>query len=163
MKIRHAMTLLAACLVTAGLAAVAPARAAGDHDHDSGTAALKLDAGSKWHTDAPLQQGMLKIRAAVEHSLPAVHSGTFTDDQYRSLGHTIEKEIAYIVQNCKLAPEADTVLHGIIAELADGVEVVTGKKVVDDRSNGVVHLVKALDNYGTYFDHPAWTSVATGH
>ncbi|NMG56097.1 hypothetical protein [Aromatoleum aromaticum] len=163
MKTRTVTTLLATCLLTATLAGITPAIGAGSHDHDSGTAVLKLNAGSKWHTDAALQQGMLKIRTAVEHSLPAVHGGTFTDDQYRSLGHTVEKEIAYIVQNCKLAPEADTVLHGIIAELADGVEVVTGKKAVDDRSKGVVHLIGALDNYGTYFDHPAWMPVATGH
>ncbi|MCK0510881.1 hypothetical protein [Aromatoleum buckelii] len=163
MKTRTAKTLLAACLVTASLAGLPPAIAAGGHDHDNGAAALKLNAGSRWHTDAALQQGMLKIRAAVEHSLPAVHGGTFTDDQYRSLGHTVENEIAYIVQNCKLAPEADSVLHGIIAELGDGVEVITGKKAVGDRSKGVVHLVRALDNYGTYFDHPAWTRVATGH
>ena len=163
MKIRTATTLLAACLVTASLAGVTPAIAAGGHDHDSGTAVLRLNAGSKWHTDAALQHGMLKIRAAVEHSLPAVHGGTFTDDQYRSLGHTVEKEIAYIVQNCRLAPEADMVLHGIIAELADGIEGVTGTKAGGDRSKGVVHMVVALDNYGTYFDHPAWTPVATGH
>ncbi|MCK0509130.1 hypothetical protein [Aromatoleum anaerobium] len=163
MKTRTATALLAAGLITAGLAGFTPAFAAGGHDHDGGTIVLKLNAGSKWHTDAALQQGMLKIRAAVEHSLPAVHGGTFTDDQYRSLGHTVEKEIAYIVQNCRLAPEADTVLHGIIAELADGVEVVTGTKAGGDRSKGVLHLVGALDNYGTYFSHPAWTPVATGH
>ncbi|KON80269.1 hypothetical protein PA01_17935 [Azoarcus sp. PA01] len=163
MKTRTAKTLLATCLLAASFAGLPPALAAGAHDHDSGTAILKLDAGSRWHTDAALQQGMLKIRAAVEHSLPAVHRGTFTDDQYRSLGDTVENEIAYIVQNCKLAPDADAVLHGIIAELGDGVEVITGKKAVGDRSKGVVHLVRALDNYGTYFDHPAWTPVAPAH
>ncbi len=165
MKIHSAKNLIATCIICAlaGLTGAGNAVAADDHDHGSAATPLQLNAGSKWETDVPLQQGMLKIRAAVEGDLPAVHAGKFSDAQYQALGGAVEQQITYIVENCKLAPQADAVLHGVIAELVDGVDVVTGKKAVSDRSKGVVHLVKALDNYGTYFAHPGWRPVNTGH
>ena len=165
MKTYSARNLLAAGIIAAlaGLTGAGNAFAAEDHDHGSAAAVLQLNAGSKWETDAPLQQGMLKIRAAVEDKLPAVHAGEFSEAQYQALGGAVEQQITYIVENCKLTPAADAVLHGVIAELVDGVDVVTGKKAVSDRSQGVVHLVGALDNYGTYFAHPGWTPVNAGH
>ena len=165
MKTYSAKNLLAASIISAlaGLTGAGNAFAADDHDHGSAAATLQLNAGSKWETDAPLQQGMLKIRAAIEDKLPAVHGGKFSNAQYQALGGAVEQQITYIVENCKLVPEADAVLHGVIAELVDGVDVVTGKKAVSDRSQGVVHLVRALDNYGTYFAHPGWAPVNAGH
>ena len=68
MKTYSAKNLLATCIIAAlaGLTGAGNAFAAEDHDHGSAAAVLQLNAGSKWETDAPLQQGMLKIRAAVE-------------------------------------------------------------------------------------------------
>ncbi len=56
--------ILAAMLVLS----IPPTRAAGPaHEHDAhGTAALKLNNGQKWKTDAPLRQGMASIKAAVQ-------------------------------------------------------------------------------------------------
>jgi hypothetical protein len=51
----------------------------------------------------------------------------------------------------------------VIAEIGKGVDVVAGRKAIDDRSRGVVHLVRALDDYGTYFAHPGWEHIETGH
>lgn len=157
--------LLIACAISAvaGFVSASQALAAGEHGHGSNAPALKLNAGSKWQTDAPLRQGMVRIRASVEPRLGAVHGGKFTTVQYEAMGKAVEEQLAYIVANCKLAPEADAVLHGVIAEMSDGSDVVSGKKAVDDRSKGVVHLVNALNNYGQYFDHPGWTPVETGH
>ena len=39
----------------------------------------------------------------------------------------IEAQIAYMVENCKLAPEADASWHTIIANLGQGVEAAQGK------------------------------------
>ncbi|WP_211162893.1 hypothetical protein [Aromatoleum diolicum] len=147
----------------AGLAGTHHALAADAHDHGAATPVLKLNAGSKWRTDAPLREGMLKIRADVEQKLPAIHAGKFADAQYAALGKAVEAQLAYIVGNCKLEPAADAVLHGVIAEMSDGVEVVTGKKAAGERSNGVVHMVNGLNNYGSYFDHPGWKPVSPKH
>ena len=151
-------------LLAIALAAPMGAFAADAHDH--GKAAphkLELNAGKKWSTDDALRQGMTTIHASVSQTLPAAHSGKANASDYDAFGQTVSAQIAYIVENCKLTPAADAVLHGVIAELVDGVDVVTGKKAVSDRSQGVLHLVGALDNYGTYFAHPGWTPVNAGH
>lgn len=164
MKTVSAKALFISCaLAAATLAGVPQAIAADAHKHDAHTPALKLNAGSKWQTDAPLRAGMTKIRASVEPKLHAIHGGRFTTAQYETMGKAVDEQLAYIVGNCKLAPEADAVLHNVIAELSSGAEVVGGKKAVDDRSKGVVHIVNALNSYGQYFDHPGWKPVNAGH
>jgi hypothetical protein len=149
--------------VAAGFAMSVQAAEASDHDHGQATTVLTLNAGKKWQTDAPLREGMTSIRSAVQQALPAVHAGTFSDAAYAKLGETVEGQIGYIVQNCKLDPEADAVLHAVIAELSGGADIVTGKAAAASRSEGVVHLVKGLDSYGSYFSHPGWKAVAEAH
>ena len=154
---------IAGAIAAAALVGVPQAFAADAHNHGADTPALKLNAGSKWQTDAPLREGMVKIRAAVEPKLHAVHGGKFTPAQYEAMGKAVDEQLAYIVGNCKLAPEADAVLHNVIMELSGGAEVVGGKQASADRSKGVVHIVNALNNYGQYFDHPGWKPVKAGH
>jgi hypothetical protein len=165
MYTRCVRTLLAAGMlaVAVGFAVPVLAAEASGHDHGEATPVLKLDAGKKWQTDAPLRQGMTSIRSAVETALPAVHAGTFPDAAYTRLGETVEGQIGYIVQNCKLDPEADAVLHAVIADLSGGADILTGKAAAGSRSEGVVRLVKGLDSYGSYFSHPGWRAVAEAH
>ncbi|NMG28155.1 hypothetical protein [Aromatoleum evansii] len=164
MRTVSARGLFTACAITAAALAGAPQAFAADaHNHGANAPALKLNAGSKWQTDAPLREGMVKIRANVEPKLHAIHGGRFTTAQYEAMGKAVDEQLAYIVGNCKLAPEADAVLHNVIAELADGAGVVGGKQAAGDRSKGVVHIVNALNNYGQYFDHPGWKPVQAGH
>lgn len=137
--------------------------AAGSHDHGSAATMLKLNNGAKWETDGALRSGMEAIRSEIAQALPAVHAKRYAAAQYEALGQAVEQQLAYIVQNCKLTPAADEVLHGVIAEIGKGVDVVAGRKAIDDRSRGVVHLVRALDDYGTYFAHPGWERIETGH
>jgi hypothetical protein len=42
--------------------------------------------------------------------------------QHQPLAETVNAEVAGIVQNCKLEPEADEQLHIVIAELMAGAE-----------------------------------------
>jgi hypothetical protein len=165
MYIRCARRLLAAGVlaVAAGFAVSVQAAEAHGHDHGEATPVLKLDAGRKWETDAPLREGMTSIRSAVETALPAVHAGTFPDAAYARLGETVAGQIGYIVRNCKLDPEADAVLHAVIAELSVGADIVAGKAAAASRSEGVTHLLKGLDSYGSYFSHPGWKAVAEAH
>jgi hypothetical protein len=149
--------------IAAGFAVPALAAEASEHDHGQAAIELRLDAGKKWQTDAPLRQGMTSIRSAVDAALPAVHADTFPDAAYTRLGETVEGQIGYIVQNCKLDPEADAVLHAVIAELSGGADILTGKVAAGSRSEGVVHLVKGLDSYGRYFSHPGWKAVVEAH
>lgn len=155
--------LLLGAALAAGAFALSSAWAAAEHAHGQDNHALELNAGQKWATDDPLRQGMTKIRDAVDAKLPAVHRGKMSKAQYDALGRQIDTQIAYIVQNCKLDPKADAVLHVILADLSEGNEILQGKQAKLERSDGVVKVVHALGQYGSYFDHPGWKASQVAH
>ncbi len=154
---RIALTLsLAFPLAFAG----SPAFAADAHHHDEVSATqLNLDHGRKWATDAPLRLAMGNLSKAIDQALPAAHAGSLTDAQYDALGEQANQEFAYIVENCKLSPEADAVLHVILADMVGGTEALSGKQAGQTRASGVVQLAQALNRYGEYFDHPDWHEI----
>jgi len=165
-RIRRSLSgMLAAAVLTAGALAGTAAWAAAEHSHGHGqdAHALELNAGKKWATDDPLRQGMTKIRDAVGAKLPAVHRGKMSAAQYAALGGEIDAQIAHIVQNCKLDPKADEVLHVILADLIEGNEILQGKNAKQKRSAGVVKVVQSLEQYGNYFDHPGWKAPQLAH
>ncbi len=140
---------------------------AAEHDHhDHGAAApqtIELNAGKKWHTDDALRQSMGTIRMLTEKALPAAHAGKLTPAGYDALANDINSQMAYIVKNCKLDPKADAQLHIIIGSLANGVETMQGKQSGQARALGVVEVSRALNTYGTYFDHAGWQGIKLPH
>lgn len=156
-------TLLLALALTTPLASV-PAWAADTHAHDhEKVQALKLNAGKKWGTDEPLRQAMARIHAAVGRTLPAAHAGKASTADYDAFGKEIETQIAYMVENCKLAPQADAQLHTIVANLGQGVEAALGKHGDKRRAEGVVKVAQAANAYGKYFDHDGWHAIKLPH
>lgn len=143
----------------------APAGAADStHQHDAhGATALKLDNGQKWKTDAPLRQGMARIKAALLPHLDAIHENKLKGPQYRALAKQTNAQIAFMVANCKLAPEADAQLHLIIAELGAAAEAMAGDDKKQSRQEGAMRLHQALETYGSFFDHPGWSASAAVH
>lgn len=134
------------------------------HGHDAhGAAALKLDNGQKWKTDAPLRQGMAKIKAALQPHRHAIQENRLKPASYQTLAKQTNAQIAFIVANCKLAPEADAQLHLIIAELGEAAAAMAGKEQAQSRQQGALQLVHALETYGEFFDHPGWNAAATKH
>ncbi|HLU77706.1 MAG TPA: hypothetical protein VKZ48_07380 [Burkholderiales bacterium] len=128
--------------------------AASDHaHHGGGVAHLQLNEGRKWPTDAPLRQGMGNMQAAMSQALPQIHHGKLDAAGYAALAARLEREMAYVVANCKLDPDADAQLHLVLAQLGAGLEQM---KAGGDRRAGAVSVVDALDAYGTHFDHPGW-------
>ena len=149
----------AALAIAASLAFAGPALAAEEahsHGHAATEAKLVLNHGQKWPTDAPLRQGMESIRAAVAKDVDAIHAGKATPGQYKALAERISQEVAGIVQNCKLDPEADAQLHLVIAELMAGAEAMDGAAKSDAALQGAERVAKALNTYGEYFDHAGW-------
>ena len=156
-------TLLLALALSAPLASL-PAWAADAHEHGHGhVQALKLNAGKKWGTDEPLRLAMTRIHAAVSQTLPTAHAGKASAADYDAFGKEIETQIAYMVENCKLAPEADAQLHTIIANLGQGVEAAQGKHGEKRRAQGVVQVAQAANAYGKYFDHSGWQAIKLPH
>lgn len=165
MKRKFLGVLVAGTLAASAGALGTSAMAATDHAHEHAAAAhaLQLNSGQKWASDEPLRQSMTTIRDAVDAQLPAVHRGTLGAEQYDALGGEIETQIGNIIQNCKLDPEADQVLHVILAGMIEGNDALRGQDAKLKRSDGVVRVVQALEQYGKHFEHPGWKASAAGH
>jgi hypothetical protein len=151
-----AVALVAAFVVGAGT----PAFATEPHQEGAGEPAnLKLNHGKKWGTDEPLRRGMAKIRALMTSKLDATHKRTLTPDEYKALGTAVEQQVSGIIAQCKLAPEADAVLHVVIADLLAGAATMEGR-MKEEPGQGAHKVVTALNRYGHYFDHPGWKSIS---
>ncbi len=150
--ISFALSLAATNLATAEISA---------HQHEPGTSPsmLKLNDGKKWATDAPLRKGMENIRTAMATALPAIHANKLSSAKYNALAQKASNEVAYIVANCKLDPQADAQLHLIIADILGGVDAMQGKTKNIKRQTGAVKVLGALEKYDTYFDHPGWKPI----
>ena len=103
---------------------------------------------------------MGRVRTAMAQALPAIHADKAKAKQYGDLGTAVEKEAAYIVANCHLPPEADAMLHLVIAELLAGADAMQGKTKGAPPREGAVKVAQALDDYGRFFDHPGWQPLA---
>lgn len=159
------MKTFTALLLATALASPLAASAAGAHD-DHGSAKthqLQLDAGKKWGTDAPLRQAMTAIHGSVTQILPAAHAGKATKAGYDAFGGAVDQQVAYMVENCKLPPEADAQLHIIVADLMAGAEAAQGKHGEKQRAAGVVKVAQASNAYGKYFDHGGWKTIKLPH
>ena len=149
----------------AGTSLAATTHTGHEHKNEQGTAAktLQLNAGKKWDTDAPLRQAMTAVHASVTKILPAAHAGKATAADYDAFGNAVGQQVAYMVENCKLPPEADAQLHIIVADLVAGAEAAQGKHGEGKRAAGVVQVAQASNAYGKYFSHSGWKAVKLPH
>jgi len=157
---------IAATLATAALLGVGTQPVlAQEHEHSHGTAApaqLTLNNGQKWVTDDNLRLGMSRIRDGLAAEHTAIRAGKTTVKQYRSLAKKTNAQIEFMVHNCKLEPHADAMLHLLLADIIAGADAMQAKKGSEAR-HGAEQIAHALENYGTYFDHPGWHETKHGH
>jgi hypothetical protein len=128
-----------------------------DQDHGSG---LVLDHGKKWASDKTLRSGMSGIRSALAADLKMIQNGKAGTKTYDALSSQIDKQLVFIEQNCRLNPQADAVLHLILAEIMEGVETMRIKQTNMEKREGFFKVLDALDNYNRYFNHPGWQPIA---
>jgi hypothetical protein len=145
MRIHVEFAIAAVLSMTAAIAPVA----AQDHAHHATTANAQVSAdGQRYATDAPLRKGMADIRVAVD-ALGHYERGHMGVDQALAEVATIERSIGGIIANCKLAPQADAALHGIIGTLGQGIAALKA----DPRDMAAIgHLREALQDYARLFD-----------
>jgi hypothetical protein len=158
--VRHSAAVASMALVLGSALPAAAAATAQVHQHEgAATQELKLDAGKKWETDAPLRKGMSEIRNAIVADKSAIHAGKLSDARYDALAKRVDAQVAYMIANCKLRPEADAQLHLVIAQIVEGSEAMKGKAKGATRRAGAEKIVAALNAYGNHFEHPGWTSL----
>ncbi len=153
------VAVIVAALATLGYLAWPHLHRAHSHAHDSAhdhTAVLSLDGGKRWATDEPLRQGMQRIRDAVSTNLESHVRGGLSTEQAKALTTVVQDNINYLIQNCRLEPKADAVLHVFITDLLSGATMVGA----DPASHaGFEKLRQALREYPEYFDHPGWAPI----
>lgn len=141
------MLALLAAIVAACGSAPAPAQ---DHAHHAQATEAQAPQGRRFATDAPLRRYMQDIRArvaALEHG----EHGHLDAAQTTALAEGIQGDVRNIVAECRLPPEADAVLHGIIAPLAANADRL---KAEAQAPGAVVSLRAALEAYAAQFDDP---------
>jgi hypothetical protein len=137
-------------------AAAASSESHGARVHENDATGPVLPEGKRWLTDEPLRASMLKIRAGVEETMPAYQSGALDANQAQSLSATVEQNVAYMIQNCKLEPEPDAALHVLIGRMLTASEAM--KKQPASQA-GWPGLLAVLDDYAATFDHPGWKPI----
>lgn len=141
-----------------------PAAMAAEHQHhqhhqhqQEAGSTLSLDNGKQWATDQPLREGMAAMRQLLAPQLPAINAGKLDKAGYAKLGQQIEAQVGKIVANCKLDQRTDAMLHPLLADLLSGAAAMQGKG--GSAAAGAQQAVKALNNYGRYFQHPGWQAL----
>ena len=160
----HASALAAALGLFFGSAAGgawAASAAPQAHAHaPAASTALQLDHGKKWAIDAPLAQAMANIRNDLAARLEDIHADRLPADGYQALAKRVNGEVAYMVENCRLSPEADAQLHLVVADLLEGASAMENADGRHQPRAGAVTVIGALDHYARYFDDPGFTPIA---
>lgn len=133
-----------------------PAPAAEPHDHGSPSAALPAEGATRWATDAALIEGMQAIRTAVADARDRAALDAPAADR---LATTVEERVAFLIANCRLAPEADATLHVLIGGLLRAAAAV---RVDPASADGLPAMRETLRAYPRYFEHPGWVPIDAG-
>ena len=139
--------------------AVSPTMPADVHTTHRIEIALAPPPAKPWTTDAPLREGMNGIAVAVAKAQAAQEAGTFSPEQANGLANTVNERFGFMISNCKLEPEEDAALHGLLAQLIAGTQQLRSDPGSIDAMS---QLQKLLNLYPHYFDHPGWSAGSSG-
>ena len=154
MKTRYAFPLLISTFVFASLPAIA------QHEHDehashASPAAVAIPA-QRHATDAPLRDGMARIRVALDE-LSHYEMGHMPQSVAVERVDAIKAATDSIFANCKLPADADAALHSMLIPLLNGIQAF--QKDPADTST-VASMRQAVADYPRVFDDPNWQPAA---
>ncbi len=154
MKTRYAFPLLISTFVFASLPAIA------QHEHDehashASSAAVAIPA-QRHATDAPLRDGMARIRVALDE-LSHYEMGHMPQSVAVERVDAIKAATDSIFANCKLAPDADVALHAMLVPLLNGINAF---RTDPADTSTVVAMRQAIADYPRVFDDPNWQPTA---
>lgn len=123
------------------------------HDHDV-SHALGMDfpvpdGHVLWQPDAPLIEGMTRVRAAVGALEQA--DAQLDDAGVLAQAAEVDAAIDYMFENCSLPTEPDVALHAVLARLMAGSQALQA----DPADLAPAHdMAAAVENYEALFDDP---------
>lgn len=130
-------------------ASLALAQQHAQHASAASTSAVPVQ---RYATDATLREQMRGIRGnvlALEHR----SHGHITSEVATQLADQITGHVNTIIVNCKLPPDADAALHGIIGPLLQNASAL---KADPGRNDAVAAMRKAIEQYARTFDDPGF-------
>lgn len=113
-------------------------------------------AGERWATDPPLREGMRRVRQAVQ-ALEHYQHGHLDAAQTANAASLIDAAVNDMIANCKLNPDADAALHGLLAKFLVGANAARSGQNV---SAALADMQGALKQYPLLFDDSAWNASA---
>lgn len=127
------------------------------HDgHHAATIALSLNADKKWQGDDSMRKGMSEIRTVIASHLHEIHEDHLGGKGYKVLAISIQKQVDYMLENCRLSVEVDEQLHMVLAQVIEGIAEMENNSYP---RKGAVKIIKALNAYGKHFEHSGWQPV----
>jgi hypothetical protein len=121
-----------------------------DHAHHHASPQGKVEAhpDHKFLVDTNLKNKMETILNTFNSLDPSGEATSTSKDA----GHKIEDTVNQIFATCKLAPDADTAIHPLLAELLAG----TSSLKKGQLKTGKRKIGQALARYEQLFDHAGW-------
>ncbi|WP_027484429.1 hypothetical protein [Rhodanobacter sp. OR87] len=144
-----------ACGLGLGLAAQASPQHAHE-SHPAHAAATTAAPAQRWAPDAPLSEGMRRAHAAVDE-LRHYEMGHMSAPMAVDRATEVEQAVSYMFANCKLAPEPDAALHGILVPLMSAAQTL---KADPKKVSAVAEMRAAIAHYPQYFNDPGWDKPA---
>ncbi len=148
---------VALLLVMSGALVAAPAWA--QSTTHSGHAAHATEAtpaipAQRWATDAPLRAGMRQVSASV-NILALDRAGRLDAGRRTAAAAQIDAAIKDMIANCKLEPDADAALHGLLAKFMIGADAARKGPL---SAAGLTSMQEALARYPQMFNDPDWAA-----
>lgn len=137
-----------AVLVALKAGAILPAEAQHAHHASTGESSETRTPAQRYATDAPLRAGMARIHSALDE-LRHYEMGHMPQALAIEQVAAIQSAIDTLFATCKLEPEADAALHGILVPLAAAVQAF---KQNPDDSSTIAQMRQAVADYARLFD-----------
>lgn len=127
----------------------------GHAGHHAPVAAAEIAADHiPWETDAPLREGMRRMRDALDR---IDHDGSEQLDQAQvlTLANEVDQAAAFMFAHCQLAAAPDVALHGLLARLMAGAQAL---RKDPHETAALVPMRAALADYPRLFADPAFAA-----
>ncbi len=126
------------------------------HAHGSQPPAAADDADTapaiRWASDAPLREGMRRVRAATEGLSHAAH-GHLDVGQVRALSAELEAAVQDMIARCRLDPAPDAALHPLLARVLQASAVLAEGEF---DAAALAELEAVLMRYPVLFEDADW-------
>lgn len=125
---------------------------AGDHAAHTTATLLPTPPAKPWSSDAPLREGMRRMYQAVTALGHAEHDH-LDAAQTTAVAQQVQEAANFMFANCKLPPEPDAALHGLLATLVSGAGAI---KANPADNSPVASMREAVALYPRIFEDATW-------